>query len=63
MNERIENTYTRSGRIANPTEQVVQFIKKCLKIDVFQMSSQKNKVFFKNLPTCFRPFPTHAEMP
>ena len=21
MNERIENTYTRSGRIANPTEQ------------------------------------------
>ena len=22
MNERIENTYTRSGRIANPTEQV-----------------------------------------
>ena len=23
MNERIENTYTRSGRIANPTEQEV----------------------------------------
>jgi hypothetical protein len=23
MNERIENTYTRSGRIANPTEQDV----------------------------------------
>jgi len=22
MNERIENTYTRSGRITNPTEQV-----------------------------------------
>ena len=34
MNERIENTYTRSGRIANPTEQekvinssIHQFIK------------------------------------
>ena len=24
MNERIENTYTRSGRIANPTEQEIQ---------------------------------------
>ena len=63
MNERIENTYTRSGRIANPTEQVVQFIKKCLKIDVFQMSSQKKNGLFKNLPTYFRPFPTFDEMP
>jgi hypothetical protein len=58
MNERIENTYTRSGRIANPTEQ-----EKSIKIDVFQMSSQKKNGLFKNLPTCFRPFPTLAEMP
>ena len=29
MNERIENTYTRSGRIANPTEQVNKRYIKC----------------------------------
>ena len=60
MNERIENTYTRSGRITNPTEQ--EFIKSAPH-SVFQMYFRKKRVIFKNLPTYFRPFPTHAEMP
>ena len=76
MNERIENTYTRSGRIANPTEQGIENTytrsgrianpteqEKSIKIDVFQMSSQKKNGLFKNLPTYFRPFPTLAETP
>ncbi len=59
MNERIENTYTRSGRITNPTEQV----KNRFERGRFQMSSQKKNGLFKNLPTYFRPFPFLPEMP
>jgi hypothetical protein len=47
MNERIENTYTRSGRITNPTEQV----KNRFERGRFQMSSQKKNGLFK----IFRP--------
>ena len=68
MNERIENTYTRSGRITNPTEQV-QDIQPTYALRTIFYSVKNvyfvNKiwVFFKNLPTYFRPFPTFAEMP
>ena len=54
MNERIENTYTRSGRIANPTEQgsqcetytgnILKGISNRVRKDIFHINN-KNNVF------------------
>ncbi len=44
MNERIENTYTRSGRIANPTEQEI-LILEAVELQIRPSRSVPNSVF------------------